>query len=152
MCWSQMASTRQHNKSLVSGTIGAFRLRSDKGLVGLDLQRAPPPPPPPNKWTTIPQDSCHPPFPVLSYFWRVTLLWYGYHTTVGGAGGASIPRERGDLSGQQQTSIGVAADVCAAARAGRAALSFFFLAFVDLDNCLVWDSNVRKTGASGTLQ
>ena len=39
MCWSQMASTRQHNKSLVSGTIGAFRLCNDKWLVELDLQR-----------------------------------------------------------------------------------------------------------------
>ena len=30
VCGSQMASTCQHNKSLVSGTTGAFRLRSDK--------------------------------------------------------------------------------------------------------------------------
>ena len=37
MCWSQMASTRQHNKSLISGTIGAFRLYSDKWLVELEL-------------------------------------------------------------------------------------------------------------------
>ena len=39
VCRSQMASTRQHNKSLVSGTTSAFRLRSDKRLVELDLQR-----------------------------------------------------------------------------------------------------------------
>ena len=39
MCWSQMASTRQHNKSVVCGTLGAFRLHSDKRLVELDLQR-----------------------------------------------------------------------------------------------------------------
>ena len=26
VCWSQGASTRQHNKILMSGTIGAFRL------------------------------------------------------------------------------------------------------------------------------
>ena len=32
MCWSQMASTRQHNKSLVSGTIGAFRLEKKPTL------------------------------------------------------------------------------------------------------------------------
>ena len=30
--WSKRASTRQHNKILVSGTIGAFRLCSDKRL------------------------------------------------------------------------------------------------------------------------
>ena len=30
MCWSKEASTRQHKKSLVSGTIGAFRLCSDE--------------------------------------------------------------------------------------------------------------------------
>ena len=29
VCWSQGTSTRQHNKILVSGTIGAFRLCSD---------------------------------------------------------------------------------------------------------------------------
>ena len=39
VCWSQMASTHQHNKSLVSGTIGAFRPRSDKWLVDWDPQR-----------------------------------------------------------------------------------------------------------------
>ena len=33
VCWSQMAGTRQHNKSLVSGARGAFRLCSDKWLV-----------------------------------------------------------------------------------------------------------------------
>jgi len=30
MCWSKEASTRQHKKSLVSGTIGALRLCSDE--------------------------------------------------------------------------------------------------------------------------
>ena len=39
MNWSQRASTRQHNKSLVGGTICAFRLRSDKRPVELDFQR-----------------------------------------------------------------------------------------------------------------
>ena len=39
VCGSQMASTRQHNKSIVSGTIGTFRLCSNKRLVELDLQR-----------------------------------------------------------------------------------------------------------------
>ena len=39
VCRSQMSSTSQHNKSLVSGTTGAFRRRSDKRLVELDLQR-----------------------------------------------------------------------------------------------------------------
>ena len=34
-----MASKPQHNKSLVSGTIGAFRLESK-----IDTQKAPPPP------------------------------------------------------------------------------------------------------------
>ena len=33
MCWSQGASTGQHKKILVSGTIGAFRLRSDEPTV-----------------------------------------------------------------------------------------------------------------------
>ena len=32
MCRSQRASTQQHKEILVSGTIGAFRLRSDKRL------------------------------------------------------------------------------------------------------------------------
>ena len=39
VCWSQMASTRQHNKSLVSGARDAFSLCSDKWLVELELQR-----------------------------------------------------------------------------------------------------------------
>ena len=32
MCWSERASTRQHKQILVSATIGAFRLCSDKRL------------------------------------------------------------------------------------------------------------------------
>ena len=32
VCWSERTSTRQNNKILVSGTIGAFRLCSDKRL------------------------------------------------------------------------------------------------------------------------
>ena len=38
-CRSQMASTRQHNKSLVSGIIGALRLCSDKRQVGLHREK-----------------------------------------------------------------------------------------------------------------
>ena len=39
VCWSQEASTRQHNKSLVSGTMGAFRLCSDRRLVQWQTDR-----------------------------------------------------------------------------------------------------------------
>ena len=35
VCRSQRASTRQHKKRLVSGTIGTFRLCSDKRLIEL---------------------------------------------------------------------------------------------------------------------
>ena len=33
MCWSQEASTCQHKESFVGGTIGAFRLCSDRRLI-----------------------------------------------------------------------------------------------------------------------
>ena len=40
MCWSERTSTRQHNKILITGAIGAFRLCSDKRLDQFsDLQR-----------------------------------------------------------------------------------------------------------------
>ena len=32
MCWSEGTSTHQHNKILVSGTVGTFQLCSDKQL------------------------------------------------------------------------------------------------------------------------